>query len=266
MSPRVSPPSAKDARSSSSQLSASARPASGAEFSSTSPRSISWWFTANWVTVAPPIECPTRIKSLNPNADTALMLGLAHTLLDEGLHDDAVLERYCTGFERFAAYLDGSSDAAVKDAEWAAARCDIAAEDIRALARRTEMDGVYLSRVARDGAPVKVVLAVVKATELTPRRERSGKRGGKAPQHWVRVLQQIDPALTEAQCRARIESAKPLVGDALREIVDQIGKSYGELGSSLSIDKTHVLRAVHERRPTGKGIQAVLNLLYEKAL
>ena len=135
-----------------------------------------------------------------------------------------------------------------------------------ALARRTEMDGEYLSRVAHNVAPVKVVLAVVKATELTPRRERSGKRGGKAPQHWVRVLQEIDPALTEAQCRARIESAEPLVGDALREIVDQIGKSYGELGSSLSIDKTHVLRAVHERRPTGKGIQAVLNLRYEKAL
>ena len=134
------------------------------------------------------------------------------------------------------------------------------------LARRTEMASEYLSRVARDGAPVKVVLAVMKATELTPRRERCGRRGGKPPQHWARVLQQIDPALTEAQCHARIKLAHPLTGDALREVVEQIGMSYGELGSLLGIDKTHVLRAVHDRRPTGTGIQAVLNLLYEKAL
>ena len=81
-------------------------------------------------------ELGARWLPIRPNADTALMLGLAHSLMEEGLHDRAFLERYCTGFERFAAYLDGRADGTVKDAGWAAERCDIAAGEIRGLARR----------------------------------------------------------------------------------------------------------------------------------
>ena len=77
-----------------------------------------------------------RWLPVRPNGDTALMLGLAHTLVAEDLHDRAFLDRYCTGFERFRAYLEGASDGVAKDADWAAARSDIAAHEIRALARR----------------------------------------------------------------------------------------------------------------------------------
>ena len=77
-----------------------------------------------------------RWLPIRPNSDTALMLGLAHTLVAEDLHDRAFLDRYCVGFERFRAYLDGSRDGIAKDADWAAARSDIAADEIRALARR----------------------------------------------------------------------------------------------------------------------------------
>ena len=71
-----------------------------------------------------------------PATDTALMLALTHTLISEGLHDRAFLDRYTAGFETFAAYLHGVPDGVVKDADWAADRCGIPAERIRALARR----------------------------------------------------------------------------------------------------------------------------------
>lgn len=74
--------------------------------------------------------------AIRPNTDTALMLGLAHTLLVEDLHDRAFLARCCTGFDRFARYLTGADDGAAKDADWAAAIAGIPAEAIRALARR----------------------------------------------------------------------------------------------------------------------------------
>jgi biotin/methionine sulfoxide reductase len=73
---------------------------------------------------------------LIPATDVALMLGLAHTLLVEGLHDRAFLDRYTVGFEEFAAYLSGGSDGVAKDADWAAGICGIDAERIRTLARR----------------------------------------------------------------------------------------------------------------------------------
>ena len=71
-----------------------------------------------------------------PNTDTALMLGLAHTLVREGLHDRAFLDKCCVGFESFRAYLMGERDGQPKDPEWAAAVCGIPAHTIRNLARR----------------------------------------------------------------------------------------------------------------------------------
>jgi biotin/methionine sulfoxide reductase len=72
---------------------------------------------------------------IRPGADVALMLGMAHTLVGEGRHDRAFIERYCVGYEIFEDYLLGRSDNCPKDAAWAAAICDVAAEDIVALAR-----------------------------------------------------------------------------------------------------------------------------------
>ena len=71
-----------------------------------------------------------------PSTDAALMLALCQTLLAEGLHDLAFLQRYTSGFDRFAAYLDGSADGVVKSADWAAPICELPAETIRDLARR----------------------------------------------------------------------------------------------------------------------------------
>ena len=71
-----------------------------------------------------------------PGTDMAVMLGLAHTLVAEGLHDVDFLARYTVGFERFRPYLMGESDGQPKDAEWAAGVSGLDAGAIRALARR----------------------------------------------------------------------------------------------------------------------------------
>ncbi len=71
-----------------------------------------------------------------PSTDVAFMLGLSHTLLKEGLHDAAFLNRYTQGFDKFAAYLLGDTDGVVKSANWAGEICDVPADDIRRLARR----------------------------------------------------------------------------------------------------------------------------------
>lgn len=71
-----------------------------------------------------------------PNTDTAILLGIAHTLLDEGLHDAAFLESHTVGFSEFRAYLTGARDGVVKDADWAAEISALSADIIRDLARR----------------------------------------------------------------------------------------------------------------------------------
>ena len=71
-----------------------------------------------------------------PNTDTALMLGLAHTLVAENLHDRDFLNRYCEGYEKFEPYLLGDTDGVAKNADWAAAITGIDADRLRNLARR----------------------------------------------------------------------------------------------------------------------------------
>ena len=82
---------------------------------------------------------------LRPNSDVALMLGLAHTLHCENLHDRSFLDSHCVGYDRFAEYLVGSTDGVAKDAEWAAALCEIDAQQIRTLARRMAAEPCLLS-------------------------------------------------------------------------------------------------------------------------
>lgn len=72
---------------------------------------------------------------ITPGTDVALMLGLAHVLVSEELHDRGFLDRYTVGYERFEAYLLGRSDGQPKDADWAAKICSIEAGTIREMAR-----------------------------------------------------------------------------------------------------------------------------------
>ena len=70
-----------------------------------------------------------------PNSDVAVMLGMAHTLVVNNLHDRQFLDTYCTGFERFLPYLMGEEDGIIKDARWAAELAEIPAESIEETAK-----------------------------------------------------------------------------------------------------------------------------------
>lgn len=71
-----------------------------------------------------------------PGSDTAIILGIAHTLVTEDLHNRAFLDKYCVGFDRFTPYLMGESDGQAKDADWAASLSGLPADKLRELARR----------------------------------------------------------------------------------------------------------------------------------
>ena len=82
-----------------------------------------------------PAEIEAVWHPIRPGTDVALMLGIAHTLITEGLHDRAFLDRYCAGYQIFEAYLLGRNDGRPKDAVWAAAICGLPADEITGLAR-----------------------------------------------------------------------------------------------------------------------------------
>ncbi|CAM5761563.1 molybdopterin guanine dinucleotide-containing S/N-oxide reductase [Bosea minatitlanensis] len=83
-----------------------------------------------------PDEVRAQWVSCIPASDTALMMAIVHTLVTEGLHDRAFLDRYTVGWPVFERYLLGETDGQPKDAAWAAPLTGLPADEIVALARR----------------------------------------------------------------------------------------------------------------------------------
>jgi len=73
---------------------------------------------------------------VRPLSDVALMLGLAHVLVEEDLLDRTFLDSHCEGFDIFEHYLLGLAGGPALDADWAASKTGIAASSIRDLARQ----------------------------------------------------------------------------------------------------------------------------------
>ncbi len=90
-------------------------------------------------------EANAEWLAARPSTDTAILLGLAHTLLVEGLEDRAFLEKFTEGFARFEAYLRGETDGVEKSAEWAAEISELDVETIRNLARRMATSNTMIS-------------------------------------------------------------------------------------------------------------------------
>ena len=68
-----------------------------------------------------------------PNTDTAILIGIAHTLYTKKLYDKKFIEKYTCGFEQFLNYLNGKTDGTVKNAKWAAHISGLAEADILSL-------------------------------------------------------------------------------------------------------------------------------------
>ena len=71
---------------------------------------------------------------IRPGTDAAMMLAMAHALVEAGREDRAFLATHCVGWDKLRAYVMGESDGVAKTPEWAAAITHVPAETIRRLA------------------------------------------------------------------------------------------------------------------------------------
>ncbi|WP_172191594.1 DMSO/selenate family reductase complex A subunit [Actinomyces faecalis] len=86
--------------------------------------------------------------AVRPGTDAALIAGMIHVMLEEGLHDQDFLDTYCLGFDEehmppgapknasYRSYIEGKGpDGVEKTPQWAADVCGVPADQIRRLAR-----------------------------------------------------------------------------------------------------------------------------------
>jgi anaerobic dimethyl sulfoxide reductase subunit A len=72
---------------------------------------------------------------IRPGTDTAMMVAMANVMIKEKLHDQAFLDKYTVGFDRFREYVLGREDGVDKTPRWAAAICGVDEDIIIRLAR-----------------------------------------------------------------------------------------------------------------------------------
>ncbi len=70
-----------------------------------------------------------------PGTDVAMMAAMANVIVKENLHNQAFLDKYTVGFDKFKEYVIGQEDGVEKTPEWAEKICSVPAETIRDLAR-----------------------------------------------------------------------------------------------------------------------------------
>jgi anaerobic dimethyl sulfoxide reductase subunit A len=73
---------------------------------------------------------------IRPGTDAAMMLAVANVIIRENLQDQAFLDKYTEGFDKFADYVMGREDGVEKTPEWAEAICGVPAQRIADLARQ----------------------------------------------------------------------------------------------------------------------------------
>ncbi|MFK0573189.1 trimethylamine-N-oxide reductase TorA [Endozoicomonas sp.] len=71
---------------------------------------------------------------VNPLADVAMMLAVAHEMIVRKLYDAEFIRGYTLGFKEFKAYVNGDTDNTPKTPEWAEPICGVSPKKIRELA------------------------------------------------------------------------------------------------------------------------------------
>ncbi|MEM9577798.1 MAG: molybdopterin-dependent oxidoreductase [Pseudomonadota bacterium] len=116
-----------------------------------------------------------------PNTDVALFTAMAYHVLENGLEDQAYMDKYTVGADKWIAYVKGESDGTPKTPAWAAGITGIEEQQIKDLAEllatsRTEIAGAWSLQRAQHGEMTH--WAIINFASLTGKIGKEGQGVG----------------------------------------------------------------------------------------
>ena len=202
-----------------------------------------------------------------PNTDTALFLAMCHHVYTTGRHDQAYLDKYTVGFDKFLPYLLGqdADGTPPKTPEWAAAITGIPADKIVALAelfasKRTEFAGSWSLQRAHHGEMAH--WAIIAFAAMTGKIGKLGQGvgfswhygGGGLPVSGKRAPVGL------SQGRNPVKARCP--ASRISEMLLNPGKTYTRDGSTMKYPDVHMIYCagnnfVHHQQNTNELIDAM---------
>ena len=179
-----------------------------------------------------------------PNTDTALMLGLAHTIYDEGLSDTNFLNKYTEGFDKFLPYLLGKNDGVVKNAEWASIICKISASKIKELAikivKKRSMISISWSLTRQDHGEQPFWMAIMLASMIGQIGLPGGGFGfGYSATNFIGGQFKVLPGAAFPQTENKIENFIPVA--RISDLLLNPGKKFDFNGNSYVYPDTKIV-------------------------
>ena len=194
------------------------------------------------------VDVASRWLKIRPGRDLALLLGLAHVLIEEGLYDRDFVERHTTGFAEFAQAM------APYTAAWAARECGVAEADVLEVARglgrarpRAVVDAGFhggLGVAYVNGAQTSRVLALVNALL-----GNFGQEGGNLNPRGACELGRLDPVRFPAPPPVLL----PKVGSERYPLVDPEQGLCTTIGESIAAGQIRGLLAYASNPAMGYG-------------
>lgn len=203
------------------------------------------------------VDYADRWLKVRPGHDLAVLLGIAHVLIEEGLYDREFVERYTTGFDEFARAMTPY------DAAWAAQEADVSEEDILAVARGL---GHARPRAVVDcGFHGGLGVAYVNSTQTTRMialvdalLDAYGKVGGALNPPGILPLGTLSQWARTPQANGREfpepeRPTMPKVGEDRYPLADPVDGLCTTIGESIEMGKLHALIAYASNPATGYG-------------
>ncbi len=194
------------------------------------------------------VDQATRWLKVRPGHDLAVLLGIAHVLIEEDLYDHEFVDKYTTGFDEFAAAMRPYT------AAWAACEADVSEQDILDVAR--ELGAARPRALVDCGFHGGLGVAYVNSTQTSRMVAlvdallgSYGKPGGSlAPERSIR-LGELDPGrFPSPAC-----PTEPKVGADRHPLVDQQRGLCTTIGESIELGELHALIAYASNPATGYG-------------